>query len=115
MPVINGKRFMTSSDTPIHGTYINDYKRWKHVRKIGHQEAYAKCKDLVPPEIKAEQYLWHNKGFIVLDLIEMTLQYMKAKPTEYGYYDYLQHLQAGMYAVYLADGNYYLYEYTESV
>jgi hypothetical protein len=101
-------------DVKIHGTYPFDdlgadhEPCWKPVRPLSLEEAAELTKlELTTQE---DEYLWLNKGYIVLDQ-EPTLTAATASLVE-NFARFSERIPAGARAVYLHDGNYQLIERT---
>lgn len=99
----------------IHGTYPFDSDgHWKRLNEVTSKEAAELTK--IPKEYHKLQYMWLNKGYIVLDLIdkgvageEMNLVHARAEMETDGEV-VISPSAIGMKAVYLEDGRYYLIE-----
>ena len=94
-------------DVRCHGTYawgLGD--RVKTLGKIGKQEAAARLR--IPSELRDEQYMWLNKGWIVEE------RAYRIRDTWIGdgeRCDYVGNdVRVGEHIVFLADGNYYRLE-----
>ncbi len=113
-------------DIACHGTYIHGDRRWKFLRRMTLEEVVKRlsisdeqrpgkdrpctlCKGENPAKKicgacdgsgKSDEYLWLNKGYIVVEL----------HPCQNSFRH--NDIRIGMQAIYLGDGRYALYEYT---
>jgi hypothetical protein len=130
------QKIIHNMDVKIHGTYPwdempksdKDPMPWKSLRKISYQEAASltklpkelikNCEAQADKRINHDVYLWLNKGFIVIDLLEDKKDGDPGIVPDFGYAQAevdgatlrSPKIKPGMKAVYLADGNYYLLE-----
>jgi hypothetical protein len=91
----------------VHGTYPFDmHDKWNSLGRISHEEA-AKLVN-APEEVRQQQYMWLNKGFIVLGLPQDEGRTVIIEDMYFNVEH--QRIKKGMQAVYLHDGNYTLLE-----
>ncbi len=93
---------------PIHGTYPFDTENWEMVRRELSKEEAAKLVGI--PDEEVEDYMWINKGYLLINTNIAPGSSMEAAFVEQLSRDgaHLIGVPVGTEAVYLGDGVYYL-------
>lgn len=87
----------------IHGTYPQDYGPYKLLKELSHDEAAELVQ--ATDKAKAEEYMWLNKGFILLGHLGVRIPHDQRR----------EKIVPGVQAVYLHDGKYRLIEFMSRI
>lgn len=93
------------ADVRCHGSYIQDNPHWRLRRAIPKKVAAELVR--IPPELHEEDYMWDNKGYIVVDRTYQILDVIVGG----GEISDDLNLKVGDRAVDICDGIYRLFEY----
>lgn len=99
-----GIRFYPA-DVQCHGSYIRDHKRWVFLRVITREKAAELL--TIPKELQGDNYMWTNKGYLVLG------RPYKIHDTQVGEGTVSDDLNlvSGDRAIAIQDGEYHYFEY----